>query len=236
MSKRREARTQAAEKWEGQRQRPPLTAKSDNQSFYLKALRNPHNPVIIASGAAGTGKTYLACTHAADLYLQNKIDKIILCRANIPTGRSLGYFKGDKDDKLANWLMPMIDVIKTRLGTGAYESALAKGNIEFQPLETIRGRSFGSDSVGAFFLIDEAQQMTIDEVKAVCTRVGENCKLVMMGDLAQSDIKETSGLGKLIHLTKKHMLPVTVVDFKIDDIQRSDVCRMFVETFFKEGL
>ncbi len=236
MSKRREARALAADKWEDERQRPPLLARSENQKFYLKALRNPHNPVIIASGAAGTGKTYLACIEAADLFLQNKIDKIILCRANIPTGRSLGYFKGDKDEKLANWLMPMIDVLKSRMGVGRYETALAKGNIEFQPLETIRGRSFGNEAVGAFFLIDEAQQMTIEEVKAVCTRVGDNCKLVMMGDLAQSDIKDSSGLGKLIHLAKKYTLPVTIVDFKIKDIQRSDVCRMFVETFFKEGL
>jgi phosphate starvation-inducible PhoH-like protein len=170
------------------------------------------------------------------MFMQSRIHKIILCRANIPTGRSLGFFKGDKDDKMLNWLMPMIDVLKQRMGAGRFETSLNNGLIELQPLETIRGRSFGGEDEGAFFLIDEAQQMTVEEIKAVCTRVGENCKLILMGDLAQSDIKETSGLGKLIHLAKKYMLPVTIVDFELDDIQRSSVCRMFVETFYKEGL
>lgn len=85
-------------------------------------------------------------------------------------------------------------------------------------------------------LIDEAQQMTVEEIKAVTTRIGENCMLVLMGDLAQSDIKQTSGLGVLINLLDKHQLPLTVVDFEIADIQRSDVCRMFVELFYKEGI
>jgi phosphate starvation-inducible PhoH-like protein len=85
-------------------------------------------------------------------------------------------------------------------------------------------------------LIDEAQQMTVEEIKAVTTRIGENCVLVLMGDLAQSDIKQTSGLGVLIKLLAKHKLPITVVDFEISDIQRSDTCRMFVELFYKEGI
>jgi|TARA_B110000285_G_C15080718_1_gene593329 phosphate starvation-inducible PhoH-like protein len=232
----KEARELAAIKWSDERHKPPIIAKTPNQDTYIKALKNPDLPVIIASGAAGSGKTYLACSYAADMFMQSRIHKIILCRANIPTGRSLGFFKGDKDDKMLNWLMPMIDVLKQRMGAGRFETSLNNGLIELQPLETIRGRSFGGEDEGAFFLIDEAQQMTVEEIKAVCTRVGENCKLILMGDLAQSDIKETSGLGKLIHLAKKYMLPVTIVDFELDDIQRSSVCRMFVETFYKEGL
>jgi phosphate starvation-inducible PhoH-like protein len=168
--------------------------------------------------------------------MQNRVQKIILCRANIPTGRSLGAFKGDKDDKMMNWVMPMVDVLKQRRGAGRCDTALNNGNIELQPLETIRGRSFGGEKEGAIVLIDEAQQMTVDEIKAVTTRIGDNCVLILMGDLAQSDIKQTSGLGVLINLLDKHKLPITVVDFEISDIQRSDTCRMFVELFYKEGI
>jgi phosphate starvation-inducible PhoH-like protein len=211
-----EARTKSTEKFSEERQRPPLQPKTPNQDRYLKALKNPNCPVIIASGVAGSGKTYLACAYAADQFMQNRVQKIILCRANIPTGRSLGAFK--------------------RMGGGRFDTALNNGNIELQPLETIRGRSFGGEKEGAIVLIDEAQQMTVDEIKAVTTRIGDNCVLILMGDLAQSDIKQTSGLGVLINLLDKHKLPITVVDFEISDIQRSDTCRMFVELFYKEGI
>ena len=157
----KEARELAAIKWSDERHKPPIIAKTPNQDTYIKALKNPDLPVIIASGAAGSGKTYLACSYAADMFMQSRIHKIILCRANIPTGRSLGFFKGDKDDKMLNWLMPMIDVLKQRMGAGRFETSLNNGLIELQPLETIRGRSFGGEDEGAFFLIDEAQQMTV---------------------------------------------------------------------------
>ena len=231
-----EARMKSSLKFAEERERPPLQPKTPNQDKYLKALKNPHCPVIIASGVAGSGKTFLACAYAADQFMQNRVQKIILCRANIPTGRSLGAFKGDKDDKMMNWVMPMVDVLKQRMGGGRFDTALNNGNIELQPLETIRGRSFGGEKEGAIVLIDEAQQMTVDEIKAVTTRIGDNCVLILMGDLAQSDIKQTSGLGVLINLLDKHKLPITVVDFEISDIQRSDTCRMFVELFYKEGI
>ncbi len=232
----KEARIKAADKFAGERQRPQLLPKTPNQDRYLKSLKNPHVPVIIASGVAGSGKTYLACAYAADQLMNNQVSKLILCRANIPTGRSLGAFKGDKDDKMMNWVMPMVDVLKQRMGGGRFDTALNNGNIELQPLETIRGRSFGGENEGAVVLIDEAQQMTVDEIKAVTTRIGENCKLVLMGDLAQSDIKTTSGLGVLIDLSEKHRLPISIVDFELGDIQRSDTCRMFVDLFYKEAI
>jgi|TARA_B110000093_G_scaffold181686_1_gene226356 phosphate starvation-inducible PhoH-like protein len=224
------------QKFQAERSRPPIVAQNTNQKLHLKSLNNPHVPVIIATGCAGTGKTYLSACHAADAYLNGTIDTIILCRANIPTGRSLGAMKGDKDEKMSHWVAPMIDVLKGRLGTARFEIALGRGDIEYQPLETIRGRSFGGSESGAYVLIDEAQQLTIDEIKAVTTRIGENCKLILMGDLAQSDIKAESGLGLLLKLIDKYELPISVIDYQLDDICRSATCRMFVELFYKEGI
>ena len=231
-----DTKVKSLNKFQIERTRPAIVAQSNNQKLHLKALNNPHVPVIIATGCAGTGKTYLSACHAADAYLNGKVDSIILCRANIPTGRSLGAMKGDKDEKMSHWVAPMIDVLKGRLGTARFEIALGRGDIEYQPLETIRGRSFGGAESGAYVLIDEAQQLTIDEIKAVTTRIGENCKLILMGDLAQSDIKAESGLGLLLKLIYKYELPISVIDYQLDDICRSATCRMFVELFYKEGI
>jgi phosphate starvation-inducible PhoH-like protein len=229
-----EARSKAAEKFAHERERPPLNPKTPNQKLYLQSLRDQESPVVIATGCAGSGKTFIPCTHAADLMLTSphECSKIVLCRANIPTGRSLGAFKGDADEKLSNWLMPMIDCIRTRMGANRYENLRSSHQIEYQPLETIRGRSFDN----AYIIVDEAQQLTIDEVKAITTRLGENSKLVLMGDLAQSDIKHDSGLGKLAHLTKKHCLPIPIIEFTTDDIVRSDACAMFVKLYHEEGI
>ena len=162
----------------------------------------------------------------------HECDKIVLCRANIPTGRSLGAFKGGADEKLENWLMPMIDCIRSRLGANRYENLRSSHQIEYQPLETIRGRSFDN----AYLIVDEAQQLNIEEIKAITTRLGVHSKLILMGDLAQSDIRHASGLGILTKLAKKHNLPIPHIDFTVDDIVRSDTCSMFVKLFHKEGI
>lgn len=162
----------------------------------------------------------------------HECSKIVLCRANIPTGRSLGAFKGSADEKLENWLLPMIDCIRSRIGTNRYDNLRSSHQIEYQPLETIRGRSFDN----TYLIVDEAQQLTIEELKAITTRLGVHSKLILMGDLAQSDIKHTSGLGILTALAKKYDLPIPHIDFTPDDIVRSDTCAMFVKLFHQEGI
>lgn len=228
------ARSKAADKFAEERQRPPLNPQTPNQKLYLQALRNPSIPVIIATGCAGSGKTFIPCTYAADMMLKAspECEKIVMTRANIPTGKSLGAFKGDADDKMENWVLPMIDATRQRLGPKRYENLRATKQIEYQPMETIRGRSFDN----AYIIVDESQQLTVDEIKAITTRIGRNSKLILMGDLAQSDIKQTSGLGTLINMVKKHSAPIPVIEFTEDDIVRSDACAMFVKMFNREGI
>jgi phosphate starvation-inducible PhoH-like protein len=96
----------------------------------------------------------------------------------------------------------------------------------------MRGRSFNN----AFVICDEAQNITFHELKMLLTRVGQNTKLVLNGDIMQSDLKEADGLSKVIHLVKKHMLPVPIVEFNVDDIIRSDMTKMWVEVFVKEKI
>jgi phosphate starvation-inducible PhoH-like protein len=96
----------------------------------------------------------------------------------------------------------------------------------------MRGRSFDD----TFVICDEAQNITLHELKMLVTRIGEGSKLVLNGDIQQSDLKEADGLTKIVHLAKKHMLPIPIVEFTIDDIVRSDICKQWIETFVKEGL
>lgn len=207
-----------------------LQPLNENQAHYLASLRVAEQ--VIVMGPAGTGKTYLASMVAANLYREGVFDKIILTRPNIPAGKSIGFFPGTLEEKMANWVVPFTSVICDALGKGVYETAVKNGNIEVVPFETMRGRSWDR----TFIVLDEAQNTTIPEMKMFLTRQGKHSRTVINGDVRQSDLKENSGLSKIIHLVKKHHLPVPIVEFTVDDIVRSDICKLWVETFMEEGL
>ena len=189
-------------------------------------------PQVVVLGPAGTGKTWIAATHAADLFRNRPIDKIILTRPNVPCGRSLGYFPGTLEDKFAPWAAPVVEAIKERIGKAAYEIALKRGDIELVPFEVMRGRSWKN----AFVLFDEAQNTTPAEIKTFLTRIGEDCTVVINGDVNQCDLDEASGLRAVIHLIKSQMLPVPVIEFTRDDIVRSGICAMWVRAFDEANL
>tara|TARA_R110002020_G_scaffold395872_1_gene605913 strand:+ start:1814 stop:2539 length:726 start_codon:yes stop_codon:yes gene_type:complete len=214
---------------EKQLARPNITIApmNDKQRDYLISLYG--DPCVVCTGSAGTGKTYLAASVAAKDLAEKRIKRIIISRANVPTGKSLGAFPGTVEEKMAPWLMPITDVLRKQLGNGFYEHAVKTGAITIQPLETIRGRSFDD----AVVLMDESQQLTIEELKAVTTRIGENAKLFLMGDRAQRDVK-SDGLLWLTALVGKHELPVSIHEFTSDDIVRSGLCKQFVQAFEKE--
>ncbi len=214
---------------ERQREPPPLRALNDAQAEYIEALRT--SPQVIVLGPAGTGKTWVAATYAADLYRRGAVEKIILTRPNVPVGRSLGFFPGSLEDKFAPWAVPVTDAIRDRLGGGAYKIAVKRGDIELVPFEVMRGRSWNN----AFVLLDEAQNATPAEIKTFLTRIGEDCTVVVNGDVSQCDLHETSGLATVISLVRSRGLPVPVIEFGLDDIVRSGVCAMWVRAFAEAG-
>lgn len=204
-----------------------IQPKSENQDLFLNAIRN--NTVIVGIGPAGVGKTYLAVNEAINSLSKNSSRNIILSRSNMPTGRSLGSFPGDIKDKIEPWLAPMITEAKKRLGTSCYENQYRLGNIQYQPLETIRGCSFNNSDI----LFDEAQNLTYEEVKAITTRIGDRSRLVLMGDPFQSDLRQ-SGLMQFVDVMQKHGVDIPVVRFTADDIVRSDIVRDIVIALLKE--
>jgi len=202
--------------------------KNEKQDFLIHSVKTA--PIVIAIGCAGTGKTYCSVGTVAQLFLKGGYKKIVLTRANVPTGKSLGHFPGSVNDKMTPWLMPMLDVLKKAFGSGKFEYLLNKEQIEIQPIETIRGRSYED----ALVLVDEAQNLSMDELKAISTRIGENSKLVLMGDPAQSDVKNGRDLMKFAYLCDKHNLNVPVIEFGVDDIVRSDIVADLVRMFITE--
>lgn len=209
-------------------EKPPLLPKTERQADYINAIKGYQQVVVL--GPAGTGKTYIAATIAADMYEAGMIDKIILTRPNVSAGKSIGFFPGSLEEKMAPWMAPVIDVLRQRMDTGVLDTAFKNGNIEIVPFETMRGRSFNN----AFVILDEAQNTSTHEMKMFLTRIGENCKVIINGDIMQSDLHETSGLSKAIHMTKKYLLPVPVIEFEVNDIVRSELCKQWIVAWMKE--
>lgn len=207
-----------------------LEPLNEKQNDYMRALRTSEQ--VVVTGFSGTGKTYIAATTAANMYLQNQIHKIVITRPNVAVGKDLGYLPGDLYEKFTPWAMPVLEVLKKVLGDAKFDIALKTGNIEMAPLSLMRGRSFSN----AFIVLDEAQNTTVPEIKMFLTRIGDNCKVVINGDIRQSDISAQSGLSKIIHLIKKGNMSVPIIEFGIDDIVRSDICRDWIIAFESENL
>lgn len=207
-----------------------ILPRNENQKFYIDSLYESDQ--VIVFGPAGTGKTYVVSSVAANMYNLKQINKIVITRPHVAVGRDIGFLPGTLEEKSAPWALPVLDVLERQLGKGVVETALKNGNIEVAPLALMRGRSFDD----TFVICDEAQNITLTELKMLVTRIGEGSKLVLNGDIQQSDLKEADGLSKIIHMAKKHMLPIPIVEFTVADIVRSDICKQWIETFVKEGL
>lgn len=208
----------------------PLLPKTEKQADLIHSINS--NAQTVVYGSAGTGKTFVSAAIACDMLMNGQVEKIILTRPNVPAGRSLGFFPGTLEEKMGPWVAPFTEVFKERMGSAAYEAQIRLGNIEIVPFEVIRGRTFND----AFVLLDEGQNTSQEEMKALVTRVGENSTLVINGDVKQSDIPEKSGLQMMIDYVNKYNYmrkKVGVVEFTVDDVVRSDICADWVRIFDK---
>lgn len=208
------------------KKQPPITGATTNQKILIQEIKD--NEQVIVLGPAGTGKTYITAGMAADWYSQNKYNKIIITRPIVPVGEDFGFLPGTLEEKTTPWAMPVLDIIAQRVGKGKVECDMGK-SIEIVPLQLMRGRTFDN----AWIIADECQNLTVEQAKMLVTRIGVNAKLIINGDIAQKDIPGYSGLTWLIDRIKHYDLPIPIVEFKIEDCQRSGVCKMWLEVIAK---
>jgi len=212
-------------------QAPSIEGRTENQTTFLKLLRK--SQFVAVTGPAGTGKTYITSAVAAQMYREGQITKIVISRPNEGVGKSLGLLPGDMADKFAPWAQPVVEVLQQHLGTMLFRKAQNAGDIVCLPMEFIRGRTFND----SFVILDEAQNTTPHEMKAFATRIGENTKVVVNGDVAQSDIKGNSGLALILKIIDEDRITdADIFEFEYRDIVRSRLCREFAEAFDDLGV
>ena len=208
-----------------QRSKEPLEAKTPAQKKYINAINN--NCLTFGIGPAGTGKSYCAAALAAQALESGVIERIILTRPAVEAGEQLGFLPGAVDDKFAVYIDAFRDILNERLGAGAVEYGLRHGRIVAAPLAYMRGKTFNQKT---FVILDEAQNTTPAQMKMFLTRIGEDCTVVINGDIRQSDIKGPNGLADAVERVKG-LSGVYVHSFERDDIVRSGLVRALIDRY-----
>jgi PhoH-like ATPase len=188
-----------------------LVPRNKEQKFAVEALMDDDIPLVTLTGLAGSGKTFLSLMAAIEGIHSGKYDRIVFTRSLQPVGKEIGYLPGDIGEKMAPWLAPIVDNIRHAFkDTTYFDMMLSKGKIEVAPLSFIRGRTFPN----CFILVDESQNASIHELKTIVTRVGEDSKIVLLGDTDQIDTpyitKKSNGLSIITEKFKSSKLQAHV--------------------------
>jgi len=200
--------------------------RSERQKNYVSALKE--SDVIISTGPAGTGKTFLAVAVALTMLLDKRIERIILSRPAVEAGERLGFLPGDMREKVDPYLRPLYDSLYDLLDYEKIQKRIEIGDIEIAPLAFMRGRTLKN----SFAILDEAQNATDIQIKMFLTRIGENSKIVINGDPSQVDLpnKSLSGLNKSKKLLG-HLKEISVVDFDHTDVVRHPLVSKIVKAY-----
>ena len=201
----------------------PRTA---TQAQYIQEMMK--NELVFGLGPAGTGKTYLAVALAVSMMLEGKIDKIILSRPAVEAGENLGFLPGDLKEKVDPYLRPLYDALYEMLPAEQVDKKIAIGEIEVAPLAFMRGRTL----TNAFVILDEAQNTTPMQMKMFLTRMGENSRMVVNGDLSQVDLPKgtISGLRDALDILKNTQ-GISSVRFTSTDVVRHGLVAKIVKAY-----
>lgn len=174
----------------------PIKAKTVGQQRYVDSIRS--NTIVFGIGPAGTGKTFLAVAMAVSALKAKEVSRIVLTRPAVEAGEKLGFLPGDLQSKIDPYLRPLYDALGEMLGRESFARFLEKGTIEIAPLAYMRGRTLDD----AFIILDEAQNTTPEQMKMFLTRLGNNSKAIVTGDLTQIDLPfiKKSGLIEAVEI------------------------------------
>lgn len=166
-----------------------LKPKTVNQTNYIRTIAE--NTITFCQGAAGTGKTHIAIGMALEYLLDSKVERIVITRPVVEAGERLGYLPGTAEEKLHPYLLPILDEINHFISIPVYTKLKATNRIDIVPLGLMRGRSFHK----CFIVADECQNASYDQLKMLLTRIGMESKMVLTGDIAQSDLHKSQRGG-----------------------------------------
>ena len=216
-----------------------LKTPTTKQKKYTQLLEDRNINLVVAHGPAGTGKSWLACKVAIEELKSNHIKKIVLTRPVVPVeDENLGFLPGTIDEKMNPWIQPLYDIFIDEKSKSELNSLLKSGQIEIVPIGFMRGRTFAD----TFVIADEMQNSSPTQMKMILTRMGENSKIVVNGDISQCDLKiEENGLKNFISVVNKHYEnlyemynnKIGMVEFDIKDVKRSEFVQNILEIYEK---
>ncbi len=214
------------------RQQVVIIPRNTSQESYLEILKNPKKYITFAIGPAGTGKTMLAVQMSIKMLKEGLISKIVVTRPAVSVDEQHGFLPGTLNQKMEPWTRPIFDVFEEYYHPREIASMLEDGVIEISPLAYMRGRTFKN----AFIIADEMQNATPSQMKMLLTRLGENSRMVVTGDLNQADRPETNGLLEFCDLYNQggEQRMIAMVNFEAKDIERHPVVKEILKIYKEE--
>ncbi len=202
----------------------PIQALTKAQGAYITAILE--NVITFGIGPAGTGKSYVVAGLAADMLREKKIDRILLTRPGVEAGEKFGFIPGELEEKYAPYIEPFRDIFNERLGRSQVDYLIKHKRICAMPLAFMRGRTFKN----CWAILDEAQNTTPGQMKLFLTRIGDNCKVIIDGDIEQKDITTQSGLSDAVNKLKDTR-KVGIVEFTVEDVVRSGIVKDILRAY-----
>jgi phosphate starvation-inducible PhoH-like protein len=202
--------------------------KTVNQELYVKYLNDPSIKILFSVGPAGTGKTLFACQKAITQMKAQEIEKIIITRPVVTVEEEIGFLPGNLIKKMDPWTKPIFDIFLEFYSKSELDLMLYNGKIEICPLAFMRGRTFKN----AFVIADEMQNSSPNQMKMLVTRLGENSRMVITGDLKQTDIIKENGLCDFVSRVEGyHTHLIKLVKLENNDIERSEIVKTVIAIY-----
>lgn len=211
---------------------PSYSPKGYNQQLYVDTLNKPSNKLLFVIGPAGTGKTMFACLRAAELLKAGEINKVIVTRPIVTVDEDLGFLPGNIAQKMDPWTRPLFDLFMEYYTKAEIDNLIKTNVIEIVPLAYMRGRTFKH----SFIIADEMQNSSPSQMKMLTTRIGTNSRMVITGDLDQSDRTTENGLTDFLTKFKNYRNNyedklITIIEMKNGDIERSEIVRKIIDIY-----